>query len=681
MYLLSSKCSNSSFKVTLIVFCLLLSQRVKAQNIKLEQQLSRIDSLIGAKSISEAARQFKKFVTEHDTMQFSGKSGLYHFVKARIADNADGAHLIAKAEYDKSLAIYTAANNVEQMAKVNSNIGNIYIALNQFDEALVYKNKALDYFKEFPETEEYILTIGGIAQIYLNKGEYLKSAQMYMRFLRFYEKIGDTLKIGNAYFRIGLAYDYANMEKQAKSYYLRAVKIREQLKDTVGLMNTYNNLGIVYKNSGKPDSAIYFYNQSLRLAGLTGMNRYKINPLINLGVVYRQQKETRKAIDHYEQAQAICIAEGKEGQLFTVKNNLGFLYNSLNEFGNALPYARGAAEFALRKGTLEDKVEYLHNYAVSLNGLQRSAEAFDILLKSKVYADSLYDSENAKQMAELSAKYEDEKKLQQIEILNQETAIQKLRLRQRSIVFVAALTLLLGGTFFIYLIQNRRKLRAESRLQQQLYDQQQQATRELLYAEERERRRIATDLHDGVGQMLSAALMKLGEAHIQTEAHSLAWNTTEQAKLLLSESYDEMRSISHQMMPNALLKAGLASSVKDFLEKIGGSQLKVSLDVVGLDERLDEHTETVLYRVIQEAVNNVVKHANASKLSIQLIRDAEGLSLTIEDNGRGFSVESFGYQEGIGLNNIRNRIALLEGTLDIDSGSGKGTLLVIYVPV
>ncbi|RYZ30541.1 MAG: sensor histidine kinase, partial [Sphingobacteriales bacterium] len=369
------------------------------------------------------------------------------------------------------------------------------------------------------------------------------------------------------------------------------------------------------------------------------------------------------------------------GQLFTVKNNIGFLYNSLKEYGNALPYAQGAAEFALQKGTLEDKVEYLHNYAVSLNGLQRNGEAFDMLLRSKVYADSLYDAENTKQMAEMNAKYEGEKKAQQIEILNQETAIQKLQLRQRTIIFVSVIVILLGAAFSMYLVQNRRKLRAQARLQQQLYDQQQRATRELLYAEERERRRIASDLHDGVGQMLSAALMKLGEAHTQTETLSPAWIATEQAKILLSESYDEMRSISHQMMPNALLKAGLASSVKDFLEKIGGSNLKVSLEVIGLEERLDEHTETVLYRVIQEAVNNVVKHADASKLSIQLVRDAEELSLTIEDNGRGFDVASAGSQDGIGLNSIKNRIALLGGVLDIDSGAGKGTLLAIHLPL
>lgn len=97
--------------------------------------------------------------------------------------------------------------------------------------------------------------------------------------------------------------------------------------------------------------------------------------------------------------------------------------------------------------------------------------------------------------------------------------------------------------------------------------------------------------------------------------------SVERALSLLGESYDEMRSISHQMMPNALLKAGLGSSVREFVDKIDGPKLKVSLDIVGLDQRLDEQVETVLYRIIQESVNNVVKHAEASKLSIQVIQE------------------------------------------------------------
>lgn len=141
-----------------------------------------------------------------------------------------------------------------------------------------------------------------------------------------------------------------------------------------------------------------------------------------------------------------------------------------------------------------------------------------------------------------------------------------------------------------------------------------------------------------------------------------------------------MRSISHQMMPNALLKAGLATSIKEFLDPIDGKNIKVYLNVSGLNERLDQQLETVLYRAIQEAVNNVVKHAGATRLTIQILKDEEGLSVSIEDNGGGFDSSSAGYEEGIGLKNIRSRVALLRGSVDVDSAVGRGTVVVIYIP-
>src|SRR5690606_33713571 len=208
----------------------------------------------------------------------------------------------------------------------------------------------------------------------------------------------------------------------------------------------------------------------------------------------------------------------------------------------------------------------------------------------------------------------------------------------------------------------------------------QQATLEVLEAEERERRRIAADLHDGVGQLLSAALLNLNQTRSLTEESSEARKLLERSLAIVGESYDEMRSLSHQMMPNALLKSGLASSVKEFLSKIDGEKMKVGLDVVGLNERLDPQIETSLYRVIQEAVTNVVKHAEATRLSIQMFRDEEGITATIEDNGKGFDPTQKELSEGVGMKNIFSRINLLGGHLEVDSAPGRGTFILVQIP-
>jgi signal transduction histidine kinase len=115
------------------------------------------------------------------------------------------------------------------------------------------------------------------------------------------------------------------------------------------------------------------------------------------------------------------------------------------------------------------------------------------------------------------------------------------------------------------------------------------------------------------------------------------------------------------MMPNALLKNNLSDAIQDFVDKLDNKTMKVHLYAEGLDERLDANVEIVLYRVIQECVNNVIKHASATTLDISLMRDKDGISATIEDNGIGFDITDNQKFEGIGLKNISTRIEYLKG--------------------
>lgn len=228
----------------------------------------------------------------------------------------------------------------------------------------------------------------------------------------------------------------------------------------------------------------------------------------------------------------------------------------------------------------------------------------------------------------------------------------------------------------------RRQVQQESKLQSAILHQQNIATEEVLAAEEKERKRIAGDLHDGVGQMMSAVKMNLSSlASKLTITNESDMVLLQKTISLIDESCKEVRSVSHNMMPNALLKAGLSSAVKEFIEKIDHSKLQVNLYTEGLQERLNSNYETVLYRVIQEVVNNVIKHANANKLDISLLKDKDGISCTIEDNGIGFITDNLESYTGIGLKNIQTRIKYLKGTVEWDSNKNEGTLVAIHVPL
>jgi two-component system NarL family sensor kinase len=229
---------------------------------------------------------------------------------------------------------------------------------------------------------------------------------------------------------------------------------------------------------------------------------------------------------------------------------------------------------------------------------------------------------------------------------------------------------------------SKYKLKQKAKLQEEIFKQQELATKAVFTAEENERQRIAKDLHDGVGQLMSAAKMNLSaiknELNFETNIQQQSFEKTIQ---LVDESCKEVRAVSHNMMPNALLKSGLISGIRDFVNKLDSRVIKINLFTDGLNEKLDENIEMVLYRVIQECVNNVIKHAEATHLDISMIKDEDGISVSIEDNGKGFNIKDKNNFEGIGLKNIITRIQYLKGTVEWDSSIGKGTVVTIQLPI
>ena len=149
---------------------------------------------------------------------------------------------------------------------------------------------------------------------------------------------------------------------------------------------------------------------------------------------------------------------------------------------------------------------------------------------------------------------------------------------------------------------------------------------------------------------------------------------------LVDDSCKEIRAVSHNMMPNALLKSNLAEALRTFVNQVDHPDLRIDLYTEGLEEKLNNNTETVLYRVIQECMNNVIKHAVATTLDISVIKDIDGISATVEDNGKGFDQAGIQYADGIGVKNIKSRILYLKGSVEFISAPGKGTLVSLHIP-
>jgi signal transduction histidine kinase len=155
----------------------------------------------------------------------------------------------------------------------------------------------------------------------------------------------------------------------------------------------------------------------------------------------------------------------------------------------------------------------------------------------------------------------------------------------------------------------------------------------------------------------------------------------EKSLALVNESCKEVRQVSHNMMPNALLLKGLVNAVQEFISQINQHSLKINLATEGLKDGLPTHIEAVLYRVIQESVQNVIKHANATLLDISIVKSTDGIDVLIEDNGIGFNLQDLPKRNGIGLSNIKSRIQYLEGTVEWNTSKNNGTLVAIFIPL
>jgi len=504
-----------------------------------------------------------------------------------------------------------------------------------YDSAAVYYYKALEIANRVKDPLIKAGVLNELGKLYRKTRDLDRSLQMYDEAYAIYKKLEDEANMATILNESGVVFEYKADYTEAIKRYRASLAIREKLHDTVGIAYSYNFLGGVYTLQENFTEAEKYLVSSLEL-------RKKLNDSFSialshgdLGYMYKEQGLYTKAIEQYVQSNALALK----------MNFADLLLSNYKEL----------AVIAEKKG----------DFALSL----------DYYKKHSTLKDSIYSGEKMKQIEQLNARYQAEKKEQELKL--QQAVISRKNYLLWGLSAVAALLLLAGFGFY-----RKRQLQHNMNLQAAVMKQQDLAAKGIINAEENERKRIASDLHDGVGQLMSAAKMNLSafenDILFKDEAQKKNFD-----KLigLVDESCKEIRSVSHQMMPNALLKSGLASAVKEFLDKIDNRIIKINLHTEGLQERLDSNTETVLYRVIQECVNNVIKHSGANKLDISLIKDADGIAATVEDNGQGFDTADKRNAEGIGLKNISSRIDFLKGTVEFDSSPGRGTLVAIHVPI
>lgn len=249
------------------------------------------------------------------------------------------------------------------------------------------------------------------------------------------------------------------------------------------------------------------------------------------------------------------------------------------------------------------------------------------------------------------------------------------------------IAILIVTTFSISFVAFYKQKQAEQKIaiQELKAEMQRQLLESALEVQEVERVRIAKDLHDEVGAMLSVTKMSFNQLLRRLDnAEDLA-AMGKQTKELLEQSIGQVRRISKELVPSTLEEFGLMSAIDEFIQKVhlaSGALFVFSHEGIDIKQRFDKKIELTIYRVIQELINNALKHAEAKEITLKLTTEGNKIIFTFTDNGKGFDFESVRKdpKSGLGMRNIESRLSIVNGTFDIQSAIGRGTKTMIEIP-
>jgi two-component system NarL family sensor kinase len=540
------------------------------------------------------------------------------------------------------------------------------------DSCMMFGKKALEYARKTDDqqmTAEIYSVIGAREK---HNGNYEEAIKLHLKSLAIKEKFKDTMGMSISANDIGIVYKNMNRFKEALPYYRLSHDYALLSEDYRAVSMTLSNIGTIHSALKQLDSSRVYYDSALAVAYQINDTGAIVNALSNLGEYYGNTQNGEKARECFEKCLAIDRATGDKYGLVIDNLNLGNCLRGQKQYAEAEKAMNEAEKIAQEEGLLKELIGVYSTKYDLYKELKRYPESIAYLEKSKNLNDSLINEETNKQVLELNTKYETAKKEKTI-------AEQQSNLTKQRYWIVGSILLLVLISLLAYFRYRKLKAEEEVRLKETIMEQQLLATKAVLEAEDKERQRIATELHDGVGQLMTAAKMNLGALEGDLNLSADKKTAYQRITDLVTESAREVRDVAHNLMPNVLLKKGLSNAVQEFLNKIDSKIIKVNLHAEGIHEKMDANVEAVLYRVIQECVNNVIKHSKASHLDISITNDVQGIAVNIEDNGIGFDASVI-RGDGIGLSNTRSRIEFLKGEMEIDSKPGNGTLIAIYVP-
>ncbi len=501
-------------------------------------------------------------------------------------------------------------------------------------------------------------------------------------------KAGDSAIVASQYVGIGTAFMNLEEYDKAEPYFDKAIAIFQSTHAQPSrLVAALNRAGENYTYLKKYDEAKKTVAAvKTLLAPYPESELYAVHYMVE-GLCYLHEQQYALAETSFNKG--IAAAKGPN-KAYVIQELLFYKVKALLANKKYEPAKQILLELSRDEEVMElgsSRLEVYEGLAASYAGLGQMKPAYEWMKESRRLSDSLHESAVANDINDLEMKYqraESQKEIITLKAKNEQAALSARNSRLYILLLAStALLLLIVATFALLYYRSNRKLLAQKELnhQQELKEIEQQQRLQfgqaILQGEEQERRRLARDLHDGLGGMLAGVKLNLsGQMEkITAEQQNELRKTIGQ----LDDSVTELRRIAHNMMPANLLRFGLQTALKDLCESTMTTALSIDFQAYGIEPSMPEQTQINIYRIVQELLANAIRHADASNIILQCSQDGDTFLITQEDNGKGFDTSING--KGIGLSNIRNRVGFLRGTMDINSVINEGTTINIELHV
>jgi two-component system NarL family sensor kinase len=551
------------------------------------------------------------------------RMGIYYDV-----ENKDSMALVV---YAQALELSKKSNDSMGIASSLNNSGLIYWKQNQLNQALESFKKTYAIFNQLKRYDNLSNVSNNIGLIYEEIGKHDIAMDWYRKTLSINRNISGSTNNLDVYANIGNLFVSQNQKDSATFYLKKAIEGYREQENWYGLAKSLNNYGNLLSHQS-PRQSIACFTESMNIAEKLNNTSSYVSTSVNLAMLYKRLKKEDSALVILEHAYPLLQQVGNSELSYKICDQLSNSYFLKNEF--------------VKGKELSD--EFRFHFDKYYNELSdKNIIEFEKKLKLKEANQKAYQAENEKLKVQIYSR------------------------KKNYWIFGLSASLLFILLTSIIWIQKRKTIQEKEKNKAVLAERE-KGFKAILKAQEYEKERIARDLHDSVGQKLSVVKMQFSMSAGKEQTTKIAG--------LLDESIEEIRTISHNLLPPNL-KNGLAEAVENLKNEFNFSNRLLQIVTIISENaktvQISEHDGITLYRIVQEFVNNTVKYAKASYIHIRMDCTEYHFHLFLQDDGTGFSTDKGLKTNGIGLKNIGERIKQLHGTIEIDSENGTSYKITI----